>query len=139
MARIMAIDYGTKRVGIAVTDTLQLIASALTTVHPNEAIKFIKEYSQKEKVETIVVGEPKRADNSPSEVEKHIVGFVRKLQKEIPYLKIVRFDERFTSKMALQAMIDGGASKKQRRNKELIDQISATIILQEYLEMLNKK
>lgn len=139
MARIMAIDYGTKRVGIAVTDTLQLIASALTTIHPNEAIKFIKEYSQKEKVETIVVGEPKRADNSTPEVEKHIVGFIRKLQKEIPNIKIERFDERFTSKMALQAMIEGGAGKKQRRNKGLLDQISATIILQEYMEMLSKR
>lgn len=135
----MAIDYGTKRVGIAVTDTLQLIASALTTIHPNEAIKFIKEYSQKEKVETIVVGEPKRADNSTPEVEKHIVGFIRKLQKEIPNIKIERFDERFTSKMALQAMIEGGAGKKQRRNKGLLDQISATIILQEYMEMLSKR
>jgi putative Holliday junction resolvase len=139
MGKIMAIDYGTKRVGIAVTDSLQIIASALTTVHANEAVDFIKKYFEKENVETIVVGEPKRMNNQPSEVEKHIVGFIRKLQKELPTVKIERFDERFTSKMAVQAMIDGGLGKKKRQNKELIDQISATILLQEYLQVYKKK
>ncbi len=133
MARILAIDFGTKRTGLAVTDELQLIASGLTAVETKNLISFLKEYLKKEKVACILVGEPKQMDNTPSESEVFIVKFLEKLEKEIPGLDIKRVDERFTSKMAFQTMIDSGLSKKQRRNKALIDEISATIILQDYL------
>lgn len=133
MTRILAIDFGTKRTGIAVTDELQLIASGLTTVETKNLILFLKEYLKKEKVACILVGEPKQMDNTPSESEVFIVKFLEKLVKEIPGLDIKRVDERFTSKMAFQTMIDSGLSKKQRKNKALIDEISATIILQDYL------
>jgi len=133
MARIVAIDFGTKRTGIAVTDELQLIASGLTTVETKNLIPFLKEYLKKEKVACILVGEPKQMNNTPSESEFFIAKFLEKLDKEIPGLSIKRVDERFTSKMAFQTMIDSGLSKKQRKNKALIDEISATIILQDYL------
>lgn len=136
MARILALDYGTKRTGIAVTDELQLIASGLTTVSTKDLLKFLKEYSSKEKIELIVVGEPKQMDNSASESEVHITKFLEKLKKEV-IIPIQRVDERFTSKMAVRTMIDSGMNKKQRRNKSLVDEISATIILQDYL--YNKK
>ena len=134
MARVIAIDYGSKRVGIAVTDELQIIASGLTTVHSTEIIAFLENYFSKNDVECIVVGEAKDLQNNPSESAKVIEPFVIHLSRKFKDKKIARIDERFTSKMAFQAMIDGGLKKKQRQNKALIDQISATIILQTYLE-----
>lgn len=137
MARILAIDYGQKRTGIAVTDELQIIASGLTTVNTKELISFLKEYVSKENVELFLIGEPKQKDGSSSEIELLIEPFLKKLTKEFPDIEIKRFDERFTSKLAFQSMIDGGLKKKQRQNKALVDKISATIILQDYL--YNKK
>jgi len=133
MSRILAIDFGKVRTGIAVTDELQIIASGLTTVETSELIPFLKEYTQKENVSLFLVGLPKQMDNSNSESEVLIVPFLEKLKKLFPTIPIERVDERFTSKMAFQTMIDGGLKKKQRQNKELIDEISATIILQSYL------
>ena len=133
MARILAIDYGTKRTGIAVTDEMQLIASGLTTVPTEKLISFLK-YCQNEEVESIVIGEPKTLDNKPAELEKQIGEFINRLKKWSPQLVIHRVDERFTSSMAFQSLIDGGVKKKQRRQKELLDEVSATIILQSYLE-----
>ncbi|CAM1341061.1 Holliday junction resolvase RuvX [Tenacibaculum amylolyticum] len=133
MARILAIDFGLKRTGIAVTDELQIIASGLTTVPTDELLPFLKDYISKENVSLFVVGKPKQMDNSDSESEVLIQPFLKKLTKEIPAIPIERVDERFTSKMAFQTMIDGGLKKKQRRNKALVDEISATIILQSYL------
>ncbi|UGU17154.1 Holliday junction resolvase RuvX [Sinomicrobium kalidii] len=133
MGRILAIDYGTKRTGIAVTDELQIIASGLATVPTPELMDFLKEYTRKESVERIIVGEPKRYSNEASESEKYIRVFLEKVSKQLPDIPVERVDERFTSKMAFQTMIDSGLKKKQRRNKELIDEISATIILQSYL------
>ncbi|HLU50664.1 MAG TPA: Holliday junction resolvase RuvX [Flavobacteriaceae bacterium] len=133
MARILAIDYGKKRTGIAVTDELKIIASGLTTVETNTLLTFLKDYISKEKVELFVVGQPLQKDNTPSEIEAEILVFLEKLSKEIPQIPIVRVDERYTSKIAFQTMIDSGLKKKQRQNKSLIDEISATIILQEYL------
>ena len=133
LARILAIDYGLKRTGIAVTDELQIIASGLTTVNSDELLPFLKDYIAKENVELFIVGKPKQMDNTDSESEVLIITFLEKLAKEIPTIPIERVDERFTSKMAFQTMIDGGLKKKQRRNKALVDEISATIILQSYL------
>jgi putative holliday junction resolvase len=133
MARIMAIDYGSKRVGIAVTDNLKIIARGLTTVHSKDLIDFLKDYLTKEEVECIVVGEPKRMNNEPSDSARFIDPFVVHLKRTFPNIKIERMDERFTSKMAFQTMIDSGLKKKDRQNKELVDEISATIILQSYM------
>lgn len=133
MARIMALDFGTKRTGIAVTDDLQLIASGLTTVNTPELLSFLKNYFEKETVELVVVGEPKQKDGSASQSEVAIQSFLTKFNQKFPHIPVKRVDERFTSKMAFQTMIDGGLKKKQRRNKALIDEISATIILQTYL------
>jgi putative Holliday junction resolvase len=129
----MAIDYGSKRVGIAVTDPQQIIATGLTTVHSSEVIDFLKKYMQKEEVSCIVVGEPKRMNNEPSDSARFIEPFVMHLKRTFPAVKVERMDERFTSKMAFQTMIDSGLKKKARQNKELVDEISATIILQSYL------
>ena len=134
MSRIIAVDYGTKRCGIAVTDPMQIIASGLTTVSANEIVDFLKKYCDEEKVETIVIGEPKQMNNEVSESEVHIQKFIRKIETVLPNIKIERVDERFTSKMAFQTMIDSGLKKKQRQNKATIDEISATIILQTYME-----
>ena len=136
MGRLLAIDYGTKRTGIAVTDELQIIASGLTTVSTPDLIVFLKDYVSNETVDKIVVGLPKQMDNTDSESEVYIQKFLVKLEKQIPNISIVRVDERFTSKMAFQTMIDGGLSKKQRRNKALVDEISATLILQSYMSSL---
>ncbi|ARV10496.1 Holliday junction resolvase RuvX [Winogradskyella sp. PC-19] len=136
MGRLLAIDYGTKRTGIAVTDELQIIASGLTTVSTPELITFLKDYVSKEAVDKIVVGLPKQMDNTDSESEVFIQKFLVKLEKQIPNIPIVRVDERFTSKMAFQTMIDSGLSKKQRRNKALVDEISATLILQSYMSSI---
>ena len=133
MSRILAIDFGEKKTGIAVTDDLQLIASGLTTVITSKLFAFLTDYLKKESVETILVGEPKTLKNEPSESEKLITPFVEKLKKTFPKVKVERIDERFTSKMAFQTMIDSGLKKKQRQNKALVDEISATIILQSYL------
>ena len=130
----MAIDYGTKRVGIAVTDTLQIIASPLDTVHASEVVVFIEKYCGKEDVETIVVGEPKKLNNESADIEQHIKGFIRSLQKRLPTIEIQRIDERFTSKIAFQSIIDSGLNKKKRSQKEIVDQVSAALILQSYLE-----
>jgi putative Holliday junction resolvase len=133
MARILAIDYGMKRTGIAVTDVLQIIASGLTTVNTNELIPFLKDYTSKEQVELFIVGEPKQMDNTASESEILILPFLKKLELQFPNIPIQRIDERFTSKMAFQTMIDSGLKKNQRKNKALVDEISATLILQSYL------
>tara|TARA_Y100000815_G_C13109486_1_gene412537 strand:- start:15 stop:419 length:405 start_codon:yes stop_codon:yes gene_type:complete len=132
MARILALDYGTKRTGIAVTDELQLIASGLTTVPTHELLKFLQEYLAAEQVERILIGEPKRMNNEASGVEADIISFREKLEK-VTSIPIERVDERFTSKMAVQTMLDSGLKKKKRKDKALVDEISATIILQTYL------
>ena len=133
MARVMALDYGEKRTGIAVTDELQMIASGLTTVDTTSLLNFLENYFKKEKVETVVVGEPKQKDNSASQSEVFIAEFLKKFTEKFPEMKLVRVDERFTSKMAFQTMIDSGLKKKKRQNKALVDEVSATIILQSYL------
>ena len=133
MSRILALDYGEKRIGIAVTDELKIIASGLTTVKTIDIFNFLDQYLETEKVELILVGEPKQMNNKPSESEKLIAPFIEKLRSKYQKIAVKRVDERFTSKMALQTMIDGGLKKKQRKNKALIDEISATIILQSYL------
>ena len=133
MGRILAIDYGTKRTGLAVTDEMQIIASGLTTVDTKELIVFLKNYITCENVEKFVVGLPKQMNNTASESEVYIQKFLQKLTKSIPDIPVERVDERFTSKMAFQTMIDSGLKKKQRQNKALIDEISATLILQSYL------
>lgn len=133
LSRILAIDFGQKRTGIAVTDELQIIASGLTTVATEQLIPFLKDYCSKEKVALFIVGKPKQLNNTDSESEVFIIPFLEKLSKEIPSIPVKRIDERFTSKMAMQTMIAGGLKKKQRSNKALVDEISATIILQSYL------
>ncbi|HAJ81492.1 MAG: Holliday junction resolvase RuvX [Zunongwangia sp.] len=133
MARVMALDYGVKRTGIAVTDELQMIASGLTTIDTPSLLNFLEDYFKKEKVETVVVGEPKQKDNSASQSEVFIAEFLKKFTEKFPEMKLVRVDERFTSKMAFQTMIDSGLKKKKRQNKALVDEVSATIILQSYL------
>ena len=133
MGRILAFDYGTKRTGIAVTDPLQLIASGLKTVETSEILTFLKSYCTDEKVVLFVVGLPKQMNNLPSESEQFIKSFIRNLKRTFPEIPIKREDERFTSKMALQSMIDSGIKKKQRQNKSMVDEISATLILQSYL------
>jgi len=133
LGRIVALDYGKKRTGIAVTDELQLIASGLTTVHTNELLDFLKEYVSDEKVVKFVVGEPRQMNNTLSESEIFIAPFLSRLKKAFPAIPVDREDERFTSKLALRTMIDSGLKKKQRRDKALVDEISATIILQAYL------
>ena len=133
MKRILALDFGTKRTGIAVTDELQIIASGLTTVHTKELISFLREYFTAEQVALVVIGEPKQLNNEVSESEAAIQAFIKKFIIAFPEMPMQRVDERFTSKMAFQTMIDSGLSKKQRKNKALVDEISATIILQSYL------
>ena len=134
MSRIIAIDYGKKRTGIAVTDILQLIANGLTTVPTTELMDFLLNYVAKEPVERIIVGHPKQMNNEDSENMKRIVPFVNQLKKKLPQIPVELVDERFTSVLAHQAMLDGGLKKKARQDKALVDEISATIILQSYLE-----
>lgn len=134
MGRVLALDYGEKRTGIAVTDELRLIASGLTTVPTKELVSFLKNYLNDENVDVFVIGEPKQMNNTPSESEQYITPFLVELAKYFPAIAIERQDERFTSKMAFQSMLDSGLKKKQRRNKALVDEISATLILQSYLE-----
>jgi putative Holliday junction resolvase len=135
MGRIMAIDYGRKRTGIAVTDTLQLIANGLDTVPSAEIINFLKRYFEKEEVELVVVGYPKQMNNTDSESVVYLNEFIKRFEKNFPQKKFIFADERFTSKIAFRAMIDGGLKKLQRQDKAMIDKVSATIILQSYLEM----
>ena len=134
MARIMAIDYGRKRTGVAVTDPLQLIANGLAAVPSGEVVEFIQSYMAKEPVELIVVGQPKQMNNEPSENMRYVQAFVTHLKRTLPQTPIEYYDERFTSVMAHQAMLDGGLRKKKRQEKALVDEISAVIILQAYLE-----
>lgn len=134
MSRILAIDYGKKRSGVAVTDPLQLIAGGLTTVSTTELLAFIKQYVVKEPVERILVGLPKQMNNDASENMKRIEPFVNTLRKQLPTIPVTYVDERFTSVLAHRAMLDAGLKKKDRQNKALVDEISATIILQSYLE-----
>ena len=126
-------DYGKKRTGIAVTDPLQLIASGLTTVSTPELLDFLAGYLGEEQVERIVIGEPRRMDNSPSGIEAEILTFIEDFKKRFPDLPLSRQDERFSSKMAARAMVEGGMKKKKRRDKAAVDKISATLILQSYL------
>lgn len=129
----MALDFGTKRTGIAVSDELKMIASGLTTVNTAELLDFLDTYFKEENVELVLVGEPKQKDDSASGSEVYIQEFLKVFIKKFPEMPFKRVDERFTSKMAFQSMIDSGLKKKKRRNKALIDEISATIILQTYL------
>lgn len=133
MGRILAFDFGTKRVGVAATDELQLIASGLKTVETKDVFTFLSDFLKKEKVSLFVVGEPKQMNNLPSESEVYIKDFIKDLNEKFPEIPIERIDERFTSKMAVQTMVSAGFKKKYRQDKSLIDQISATIILQTYL------
>ena len=137
MGRIIAIDYGQKRVGFAATDELRICANALETVHVTQAFDFLKNYIEKENVDTIVVGEPRKMDNTPSDSTRFIEPFVNRVKKAFPNIPLVRVDERFTSRMAFQTMIDVGLKKKDRQDKALVDKISAVIILQTYLQQLD--
>lgn len=134
MGRIVGIDYGRKRTGIAVTDTLQIIANGLVTVASGDVVKFLADYAGRESVELFVVGLPKQMNNEPSENMKYVQAFVTHLKRTIPSVPVEFYDERFTSVLAHQAMLAGGLKKKKRQDKALVDEISATIILQSYLE-----
>lgn len=133
MARILCIDYGLKRTGLAVTDPLKIIANALTTVETPQLFNFLKEYFKKEAVELILIGEPKNLDDSDTHATPHVTKAIERLKKEFPAIPVETVDERYTSKMAGRAMIDMGLKKKQRRDKSIVDQVAATIMLQEYL------
>ena len=134
MGRILAIDYGNKRVGLASTDALQLIASPLETVHAKDVLAYLKAYTQREPVDAFVVGMPRRLSGEATDATPHVIGFVRKLQKEFPNIPVHTVDERFTSSMAQKAMLAGGLKKKDRQDKATVDRVSAAIILQSYLE-----
>jgi putative Holliday junction resolvase len=132
--RVMAFDYGTKRIGIAVTDPMQMIATGLETVHPNLIVEYLKKYLQTDQVETFVVGEPKQMDNTPSQSAMHVKGFVNLLKRTFPDIPVEMLDERFTSKMASAAILAGGVKKMGRQNKALVDTVSAVILLQSWME-----
>ena len=134
----MAIDFGQKRVGVAVTDPLQLIANGLDTIPSAKIWEFLERYLTNEQIDCFIVGYPKMLNNENSESVKFVDPFIKKLKNKYPSIRVELFDERFTSKIAFQAMIDGGLKKKQRQNKALIDKISATIILQNYLDSIRK-
>ena len=134
MGRILGIDYGRKRCGIAVTDPLKIIANGLTTVPSHTLIEYIQGYVAKEDVEKIVVGLPKQLNGNPSESMKYITPFLNRLKKVLPNIPVVMYDERFTSTIAHKAMLDGGMKKSDRRNKEIVDTIAASIILNDYLQ-----
>lgn len=136
MARILAIDYGKKRTGLAVTDPLQIIAGGLATVSTSELFDYLKKYIQSEPVERIVIGEPLQPNGEPSENLQRVKAFVNRWRKAVPEIPIEFYDERFTSVLAHQAMIDGGLKKKARADKALVDEISATIILQDYMRFI---
>lgn len=134
--RIMAFDYGTKRIGVAVTDPLQIIATALTTIHPKDVIEYLKKYVSQEQVESFVVGMPKQLDGSDSQSAAHVKGFINLLKKSFPQMPIVTMDERFTSKMASASIAESGLRRSKRQEKGLVDVISAVIILQDYLKTI---
>jgi putative Holliday junction resolvase len=138
MARIISLDYGLKRTGIAVTDPMQIIATGLTTVETPKLMQFLKDYFAKETVEMILIGEPKNLDDTDTHATGAVKQFISRLKKTFPAIPIETADERYTSKMATRAMIDMGMKKKDRRNKGLVDEIAATMMLQEYLEKLNR-
>jgi len=139
MGKLIALDYGKKRTGIAVTDELQIIAAGLTTVETKELFPFLKDYFSKHQVDDIILGFPKRLNNEATHNTLPVLKVKERLEKEFPMFTVHLVDERFTSKMAKQTMIDSGLKKKQRQNKALVDEISATIILQSYMESLNNK
>ena len=132
--RTLAFDYGTKRIGIAVTDPMQIIATGLNTIHPNKIIDYLKNYLQTNPVERFIVGEPKQMDNTPSQSAIYVKGFVNLLKKTFPEVPVEMIDERFTSKMASAVIAQSGMNKKARQNKELVDTISAVILLQSWME-----
>ena len=134
MARILAFDYGTKRIGVAVTDPLQIIATGLDTIHPKDIIDFLKKYMLTEQIEAFVIGDPKQMDGSPSESAQHVKGFSTTLKKNFPTIPQYWIDERFTSKLAEQTIMQSGFKKSDRRDKERVDAIAATIILQYFME-----
>jgi len=133
MARILCIDYGLKRTGVAVTDPLKIIASGLTALDTKDILPFLKNYFQQEQVELILLGEPKNLDDTDTHATSLVNEFQKKLQKEFPSIPVEKIDERYTSKMAVRAMLEMGMKKKDRRNKKNVDEIAATIMLQEYL------
>ncbi len=137
MARLLAIDYGKKRTGLAVSDPLKIIPGGLGTVSTSELITFLKSYIEREEVERVIIGEPRQPNGQPSENLARVQQFVNRWRKEMPHIPIEYYDERFTSVLAHRAMIDGGLSKSARRNKELVDEISATIILRDYMVSKN--
>jgi putative Holliday junction resolvase len=137
MSRILCIDYGKKRTGIAVTDPLKIIATALTTVETTSLINFLKNYFNGEQVELVLIGEPKNLDDSDTHATPLVNQFIQRFKKEFPLMKIEKVDERYSSKMAVQSMVAMGMKKKDRQKKENIDQIAAAIMLQEYLKTLN--
>ena len=137
MARILCIDYGLKRTGIAVTDPLQIIATGLTTVDSKKLIPFLKDYCKQEDVESFVIGEPKNLDDSDTHATPLVKAIIEKLKKEFPNIPLKTVDERYTSKMAKQAMIDMGMKKKDRRDKKTVDEIAAVIMLQEYMQSIS--
>lgn len=136
MARLLAIDYGSKRVGVAITDEMQIIASGLTTVLTKDIFVFLQNYLAQENVEKIIVGDPKQMNGLPSESAAEINNFVKQFQKQFPYIAVERIDERFTSKLASKTLLASGLKKQQRKNKGLVDEIAATIILQDYMNSL---
>jgi putative Holliday junction resolvase len=136
LSRIVSIDYGLKRTGLAVTDPFKIIATGLTTIESKHLISFLKDYFNKEQVELIIIGEPKNLDDTDTHATKLVRNVIKELQKNFPSIPVKTVDERFTSKMASRAMIEMGLKKKQRRNKALVDEIAATIMLQEYLKHL---
>ena len=134
MARIISIDYGGKRTGLAVTDPLQIIATGLTTVESKDMISFLKKYLLQEEVELMIIGEPKNLDDSDTHATPLVAKCIKELEKNFPLIPVKKVDERYTSKLAVQSMIESGMKKKDRRNKALVDEIAATIMLQEYLQ-----
>ena len=136
MSRILSIDYGLKRTGLAVTDPLQIIATGLTTVESKQLIPFLKNYFLKEEVELIIIGEPKNWDDSDTHATPLVEKCIKNLAKNFPFIPIIKVDERYTSKMAKDAMLEMGMNKKKRRDKKLVDEIAATIMLQEYMQRL---
>jgi putative Holliday junction resolvase len=137
MGRIMAIDHGTKRVGIAVTDPSRIIATGLGTVHSKEVMAYLSAYFEKEPVDIVVVGEPKRLDNTATHGTAHADDFVKAFKKKFPHMRVDRYDERFTSLLAKRTLLEAGLKKEQRKNKELLDEVSAVLILQDYLEYIS--
>ena len=136
MSRIIAIDYGLKRTGLAVTDPLQIIATGLTTVESKQLIPFLKDYFAREEVELIIIGEPKNWDDTDTHATPLVEKIIKQLEKNFPKIPIKRVDERYTSKMAKDAMLEMGLKKMQRRNKKLVDEIAATMLLQEYMRRI---